>query len=58
MNTTMDRQQAAQALAKVWAYKQCGNEELAREWMARLIAGMGYEDILVAAALGMEALAE
>jgi hypothetical protein len=33
----MTRNEAAQALGKVFAYLACGREDLAREWATKLI---------------------
>lgn len=41
----IDRTEASRALAKVIAYRQCGKEAEAREWLARLTRSLGYEPL-------------
>lgn len=46
----MDRSALNRALAKAIAYKQCGNDEKANQWAARLITLLECHDILTAKA--------
>ncbi len=43
---TINRSEAAQALAKAIAYKQCGKDALANEWAITLINILECTDIL------------
>jgi hypothetical protein len=42
----MDRAEISRALAKAIAYKNCGKDDLAREWGRKLIELLELEEIL------------
>lgn len=42
----LDRSEINRALAKAIAYKQCGKDDEARSWAARLVALLELSDIL------------
>lgn len=42
----MDRSEINRALAKAIAYKNCGEDDLAREWGRKLIELLELEEIL------------
>jgi hypothetical protein len=42
----IDRSATAQALAKAIAYKQCGKDQDAKEWAAKLVRILECADIL------------
>jgi hypothetical protein len=54
----IDRSEVNRALAKAIAYKQCGKDEKAHAWAAKLVALLECNDILTsrafAAAIGLE----
>lgn len=46
MQTSLDRSEINRALSKAIAYKQCGQEEKAREWGKELIKQLELAEIL------------
>lgn len=42
----IDRSEVSRALAKAIAYKQCGQQQKAEEWAARLVRLLECADIL------------
>ncbi len=44
--TNLDRSAIAQALAKAIAYKNCGKDDMANMWAARLVRMLACSDIL------------
>lgn len=47
----MDRVAIARALAKAQAYRECGKQERAEQWAARLVTLLGLAGILTESAL-------
>lgn len=51
----LDRVEINRALAKALAYKQCGKEDLARQWARTLITRLELAEILLPDALSPKA---
>jgi len=43
---SIDRQEVARALAKAIAFKNCGKDEIAREWARKLVKLLEVAEIL------------